>query len=894
MSRRLALAGLLVLVALVPSPAADGQATCSAPVAGTLPASRTFDGCGALDWPNEVIVPQGLTLTLRASGLDMGEAGSITVQAGGRLVVEDATVTAARLDFEATAQASLSGCGLDIALLRSRSSALAIEDCDLTGQPAQILDGAPLLDAVRVQDSDVGLHVAGPATPRVVNSTFTSVAIPVRLVPTNGVPPTLRLEGTVLDRSTSDLRAPATITTAWYLTLSATGPLAGTPTAVTVDGQDGGILGQATLAPGASKTLLATVESHRVGEGVVTANPLRFVATQGRNATAQELFVAANRQVTLAVPLDPDTESPTWPANALVPTGPRPGTNNNGSVTLRWSPASDQATGQRAVSHYQVRADGVAVIERTRATSVAIPGIPEGEHTFVVEAQDLAGNKATANPVQVVVDRTPPAVIVRSRLAADPVSAFRSVGPLEAIAYNRTFVLNATAFDALSRPITMTVQVDGGEVVPTSGEYVVQQEGNHTVAFRATDAAGNTLRFRLNATLDRTPPRIDAILTPAPPASGWYAVKPTLALSATDDFRVESLSYRFGAKPWQPYTPGLRVGEPGDRVLSVRALDAAGNAAYAQMRLAYDATPPGLNVTVVPAAAPGAWLRPPVAVYANSTDPTSGLTALEYRAGSGSWRTFASPLLLDRSFDGTLSVRATDLAGNATQKDLALRIDGDQPLPPAPRWSVVSRGRLQADWLAAPPYDATSGVASIAIEQRDQQGNVTVVGTVTPPATVAQVDTAAGVLEYRVVVQDNAGRESSTPWTAIDTTRAKAVDASGPVRAASGQVLLSPPEGPDYREVLYYVDGQLLAASAEAPFTATWDTTAVLDGHHVVRVSGIDAAGVVHQDVLEFDVGNGYAAFASTHRVLFGAALLASLAAVAVGIVSLRARRPLG
>jgi RNA polymerase sigma factor (sigma-70 family) len=111
----------------------------------------------------------------------------------------------------------------------------------------------------------------------------------------------------------------------------------------------------------------------------------------------------------------------------------------------------------------------------------ALAALALGAHTFAVRATDKAGNvgpeASRAWTVTPPPDTTPPTV------------TFTQVPPASSSARTATF-----AFSASEAPVTFACSYDAGPFTPCTTPHTVNDVGadDHTLAVRATDAAGNT------------------------------------------------------------------------------------------------------------------------------------------------------------------------------------------------------------------------------------------------------------------------------------------------------------------------------------------------------------------------------------------------------------------
>ncbi|MFU8876481.1 OmpL47-type beta-barrel domain-containing protein, partial [Micromonospora sp. SL4-19] len=102
-----------------------------------------------------------------------------------------------------------------------------------------------------------------------------------------------------------------------------------------------------------------------------------------------------------------------------------------------------------------------------------------------------------------------------------------------------TVTLSAT--DTESGVDRIEYSLDSGAYARYSAPVTVNQPGQHTVSYRATDKAGNTsspqsVSFRVVETppADTTPPTVTAAVTGQRDGNGAYVGSATVTLSATD------------------------------------------------------------------------------------------------------------------------------------------------------------------------------------------------------------------------------------------------------------------------------------------------------------------------------------------------------------------------
>jgi hypothetical protein len=196
--------------------------------------------------------------------------------------------------------------------------------------------------------------------------------------------------------------------------------------------------------------------------------------------------------------------------------------------------------------------------------------------------------------------------------------------------------------------------------------------------------------------VDTTPPTIAATATPAANAAGWNNTNVTVALTATDDTSVASITYSTGGAPTT--VPGATATVPvttdGLTTVTYSATDSAGNtSAPRTLTVRLDKTAPTLTCRATPSLLfPPILLLIPVKVSVQAADATSGtagFTLLSVQTSSGNhpldvvgWTTGTADTqgflraitdgLRDRVY--TLTYRAADVAGNTATCAATVRV----------------------------------------------------------------------------------------------------------------------------------------------------------------------------------------------------------------------------
>ncbi|NUT96814.1 MAG: PKD domain-containing protein, partial [Saccharothrix sp.] len=206
---------------------------------------------------------------------------------------------------------------------------------------------------------------------------------------------------------------------------------------------------------------------------------------------------------------------------------------------------------------------------------------------------------------------------------------------------------------------------------------------------------------------DRTAPVLSVVADPASPgAGGWWTTPVTVTATATDNQPgTVTIEYKVGTGDWSPYTAPLSFADDGERVVTFRASDTAGNTSAEQSTtIKVDRTAPRLTVKTDNTPGPEGWWTQKAVISATATDDTSGGTVVEHRVDGGPWLTYTAPVSIA---DGTHKVafRAKDTAGNTSaEQAVQVKVDTAPPVTKAQRGTAANRVKLTAT-------DATSGVA---------------------------------------------------------------------------------------------------------------------------------------------------------------------------------------
>jgi hypothetical protein len=256
--------------------------------------------------------------------------------------------------------------------------------------------------------------------------------------------------------------------------------------------------------------------------------------------------------------------------------------------------------------------------------------------------------------------------------------------------------------------VTFTCNDTGGSgiVSCTAPVHVSAETAGQYITGTAVDAAGNSQTITAHIELDKTPPAITAVLTPAPNAGGWNNTDVTVTFTCTD--MLSGIKY---------CPPPSTVHDDGITSITVASIDNADNATPITVPIKVDKTPPVLG--------PLAWTTNPKPTNGSSTltvpatDSLSAVTGGEYYldtdpgAGNGIPMTYSGGNLTATIATNLavgvyqIAVRGRDTAGNWTTITTTMLVVYDPTIP------VGVTGKNKKDLMPSPANgDVLPGLTS--------------------------------------------------------------------------------------------------------------------------------------------------------------------------------------
>ncbi|MFF0383073.1 OmpL47-type beta-barrel domain-containing protein [Streptomyces sp. NPDC004286] len=197
-------------------------------------------------------------------------------------------------------------------------------------------------------------------------------------------------------------------------------------------------------------------------------------------ATDQAGNVAAEKSVTFSV-VAPPTDDTTAPETSATVSGEKDANGDYLTMATVTVTASDTGSGVNTIE-YAVGADGAW---QPYTAPVMVHEV--GSHTVRYRATDKAGNAAAEKSVAFKVV-APPAEDTTAPETSAALDGTRNANG----AYVTSAKVTVNASDSASGVARVEYSLDGGPYLAYSAAVVVDRLGFHTVAYRATDKAGNT------------------------------------------------------------------------------------------------------------------------------------------------------------------------------------------------------------------------------------------------------------------------------------------------------------------------------------------------------------------------------------------------------------------
>ncbi|MFC0214609.1 S-layer homology domain-containing protein [Paenibacillus chartarius] len=360
--------------------------------------------------------------------------------------------------------------------------------------------------------------------------------------------------------------------------------------AIRVDGSEAGIRSVGGTGPQTRKLIFFLEEAVEYGQ-TVTVSYESLIGHVLDQANVPLLGFADLGVDTSELPL-PDVVPPTITVSMTEVNGReyRNGTWTNEAVAVR-----AEAKDEIGVASFVYSLDGGNRWSDYKPEDIVLQ--EDGAYTVLFKAADAAGNEATERRM---------VNISRSGLRLTPMLMKANGDAYANRAWsNLSVTVSVYAEGGASGLADLTVSRNGGaaEKYDNDVPLVLEQEGVHTLMFRASDAAGNTLSIPLEVRIDKTAPSVSFN-----PNGNEIPVRTAATTVTAADGSIGSgldastLQYAWStdttapAAGWTPFASGDKIARSegvGDWYLHIRAADAAGNVTHAvSNRYRISAPPP--------------------------------------------------------------------------------------------------------------------------------------------------------------------------------------------------------------------------------------------------------------------------------------------------------------
>jgi hypothetical protein len=409
----------------------------------------------------------------------------------------------------------------------------------------------------------------------------------------------------------------------------------------------------------------------------------------------------------------------------------------------------------------------------------------------------------------------------------------------------------------------ITYQVDGGStqtINGTSGNVTFpapadgSNDGTHTIAFYATDDAGNVEAPAKTATvkIDATKPSTSLATTPSSPdgTNGWFqqaSVQFTLTGSDAHAGVAQSF-YTLDGGATQTYSGAVTVSGQGTHTITYWSVDNAGNTeAGSSTQVELDNVKPSTSIVVSPTApnGSGGWYVTTPSFTLSASDATSGVASTLYKIDSGATQTYSGAVSIP---DGqhTVTYWSVDSAGNTESATTTptMKVDTVKPstsIAITPASPDGSNGwRVSATSFTLSGSDATSGVAT-TLYKIDSGATQTYSGS-----AVSIPQGSHTVTYWSVDTAGNTESATTSPVIKVDTVKPSTTLTTSPVapdgsnnwfKQSSVTFTLAATDGTSGVANSYYtIDG-----GGQQTYSGT--VTVNTQGDHTVTYWSVDTAG---------------------------------------------------
>ena len=279
-----------------------------------------------------------------------------------------------------------------------------------------------------------------------------------------------------------------------------------------------------------------------------------------------------------------------------------------------------------------------------------------GQHRLEFNSSDLAGNSEAAQAITFSIDPEPPTSSADVRGTSGQDGWYVSSVDVE---------INAS--DALSGLLGIQYSLDGGPWENYTSIITIIASGEHTLLYRAEDIAGNVqTEVELKLLVDNSLPTSELMQIGTAGDDGWFVSTVELEPNGSDvGSGIASYHFRVDGGAWSILAGNASLGEDGEHVIEVYAVDKAGNVGPIMTRLVkIDLGAPSSSLTAIGSEGNEGWFVSSVDLELQASDPVSGVDSIYYSISGGAWASYSGRITIDAEGVYEVSFYATDHAGN--------------------------------------------------------------------------------------------------------------------------------------------------------------------------------------------------------------------------------------
>ncbi len=300
----------------------------------------------------------------------------------------------------------------------------------------------------------------------------------------------------------------------------------------------------------------------------------------------------------------------------------------------------------------------------------------EGHHTIQFYSVDIAGNMEAIKSVQVSIDTEMPNT-------NEILTGTAGSGGW----YTSEVIVDLTDWDGTSGVDETWFRIDGGHWQIYTDSLTFDSDGTFAIEFYSKDKAGNVEGIKtIQVRIDTQAPFSTETVLGTLGSNGWYMSGITFELQAMDETSgVMRIEFCIDGGAWLDYEGVVEIVDDGEYVIALRSMDNAGNVEDSRtIEVRLDLTDPSIDsLAVRNSDEDGRFtLSTAIALWTGS-DQTSEIDGYEVKLDNSDY--ISVSMSTSHNFTGlkdgphTITVRATDQAGNSHIESIQFTSGGNEP-----------------------------------------------------------------------------------------------------------------------------------------------------------------------------------------------------------------------